>query len=455
MDRVLIVDDKESFRDMLKETLAGEEFEVVAVGDGKSAKVETGASRFDVALVDLRLPGKDGIHVLRDLKKEDATLPVIMMTAYGSVETAVKAMKEGAYDFVAKPFDTDHLIILIKRAIEEGKLVKENIYLKSEVRKKYSYRNLVGASEQMLKLYELIERISKSDSNILVEGETGTGKELVARSIHYASNRHSKKFIAVVCSALPEPLLESELFGHKRGSFTGAIRDERGLIEEADGGTIFLDEIGDAPLSVQAKLLRVLEEGEIRRVGDTQYRSVDVRVLCATNKRLPDEVKAGRFREDLFYRLNVIAICVPPLRERRKDIPLLAEHFLKLYSAKMKKRVLGFEKEAMEFLVRSDWPGNVRQLENVIERSVALGDADKILLKHLEGGMSEPELLSSLPGMPQENLKAAGAWGRRMAEKELISKALQEAGGNKSLVARRLEVSYKTLLAKVKEYGLG
>lgn len=455
MDRVLIVDDKESFRDMLKETLAGEEFEVVAVGDGKSAKVETGASRFDVALVDLRLPGKDGIHVLRDLKKEDATLPVIMMTAYGSVETAVKAMKEGAYDFIAKPFDTDHLIILIKRAIEEGKLVKENIYLKSEVRKKYSYRNLVGASEQMLKLYELIERISKSDSNILVEGETGTGKELVARSIHYASNRHSKKFIAVVCSALPEPLLESELFGHKRGSFTGAIRDERGLIEEADGGTIFLDEIGDAPLSVQAKLLRVLEEGEIRRVGDTQYRSVDVRVLCATNKRLVDEVKAGRFREDLFYRLNVIAISVPPLRERRKDIPLLAEHFLKLYSAKMKKRVLGFEKEAMEFLVRSDWPGNVRQLENVIERSVALGDTDKILLKHLEGGMSEPELLSSLAGMPQENLKAAGAWGRRMAEKELISKALQEAGGNKSLVARRLEVSYKTLLAKVREYGLG
>ncbi len=455
MDRVLIVDDKESFRDMLKETLAGEEFEVVAVGDGKSAKVETGASRFDVALVDLRLPGKDGIHVLRDLKKEDATLPVIMMTAYGSVETAVKAMKEGAYDFIAKPFDTDHLIILIKRAIEEGKLVKENIYLKSEVRKEYSYRNLVGASEQMLKLYELIERISKSDSNILVEGETGTGKELVARSIHYASNRHSKKFIAVVCSALPEPLLESELFGHKRGSFTGAIRDERGLIEEADGGTIFLDEIGDAPLSVQAKLLRVLEEGEIRRVGDTQYRSVDVRVLCATNKRLVDEVKAGRFREDLFYRLNVIAISVPPLRERRKDIPLLAEHFLKLYSAKMKKRVLGFEKEAMEFLVRSDWPGNVRQLENVIERSVALGDTDKILLKHLEGGMSEPELLSSLAGMPQENLKAAGAWGRRMAEKELISKALQEAGGNKSLVARRLEVSYKTLLAKVREYGLG
>ncbi|TET83220.1 sigma-54-dependent Fis family transcriptional regulator [candidate division TA06 bacterium] len=455
MDRVLIVDDKESFRDMLKETLAGEEFEVVAVGDGKSAKVETGASRFDIALVDLRLPGKDGIHVLRDLKKEDATLPVIMMTAYGSVETAVKAMKEGAYDFIAKPFDSDHLIILIKRAIEEGKLVKENIYLKSEVRKKYSYRNLVGTSEQMLKLYELIERISKSDSNILVEGETGTGKELVARSIHYASNRHSKKFIAVVCSALPEPLLESELFGHKRGSFTGAIRDERGLIEEADGGTIFLDEIGDAPLSVQAKLLRVLEEGEIRRVGDTQYRSVDVRVLCATNKRLADEVKAGRFREDLFYRLNVIAISVPPLRERRKDIPLLAEHFLKLYSTKMKKRVLGFEKEAMEFLVRSDWPGNVRQLENVIERSVALGDTDKILLKHLEGGMSEPELLSSLAGMPQENLKAAGAWGRRMAEKELISKALQEAGGNKSLVARRLEVSYKTLLAKVREYGLG
>ena len=454
MDRVLIVDDKESFRDMLKETLAGEEFEVVAVGDGKSAKVEIGASRFDIALVDLRLPGKDGIHVLRDLKKEDATLPVIMMTAYGSVETAVKAMKEGAYDFIAKPFDTDHLIILIKRAIDEGKLVKENIYLKSEVRKKYSYRNLVGTSEQMLKLYELIERISKSDSNILVEGETGTGKELVARSIHYASNRHSKKFIAVVCSALPEPLLESELFGHKRGSFTGAIRDERGLIEEADKGTIFLDEIADAPLPVQAKLLRVLEEGEIRRVGDTQYRSVDVRVICATNKRLANEVKAGRFREDLFYRLNVIAISIPALRERRKDIPLLAEHFLKLYTEKMKKKILGFEKEAMEFLVRGDWPGNVRQLENVIERSVALGDTDKILLEHLQGGMSEPELLSSLAGMPQENLKAAGAWGRSMAERELIGKALQEAGGNKSLVARRLKVSYKTLLAKVKEYGL-
>ncbi|MFQ5906431.1 MAG: sigma-54 interaction domain-containing protein, partial [bacterium] len=280
------------------------------------------------------------------------------------------------------------------------------------------------------------------------------GKELVARSVHYASNRAPRKFVAVVCSALPEPLLESELFGHKRGSFTGAVRDERGLLEEADGGTIFLDEIADAPLSVQAKLLRVLEEGEIRRVGDTQYRNVNVRVICATNRRLADEVRAGRFREDLFYRLNVITISIPPLRERRKDIPLLAEHFRKVYSSKMNKRILGFENDAMEFLITSDWPGNVRQLENVIERAVALTDSDRIQLKHLEGGTGEPEVLASFAGMPEENLKAAGAWGRRVAETAVIRKVLLDAGGNKSLAARRLKVSYKTLLAKIREYGL-
>lgn len=454
MSRVLIVDDKESFREMLEETLAGEKFDVVAVGDAESARKEVTSSRFDIALVDLKLPGADGIEVLKNLKEEDAILPVIVMTAYGSVETAVRAMKEGAYDFIAKPFDTEHLMLLMRRAIQESRLLKENIYLRSEVKEKYSYRNLVGASDQMLVLYEMIERVSTSDSNILIQGETGTGKELVARSVHYASNRAAKKFIAVVCSALPEPLLESELFGHKRGSFTGAIRDERGLLEEADGGTVFLDEIADAPLSVQAKLLRVLEEGEIRRVGDTQYRNVDVRVICATNRRLADEVKAGRFREDLFYRLNVITISVPPLRERRKDIPLLAEHFRKVYSSKMNKRILGFENEAMEFLISNDWPGNVRQLENVIERAVALADSDRIQLRQLEGGTGEPEVLASFAGMPEENLKAAGAWGRRVAETVVIRKVLQDAGGNKSLAARRLKVSYKTLLAKIREYGL-
>jgi DNA-binding NtrC family response regulator len=454
MSKVLIVDDKESFRDMLKETLLTEGFEVVAAEDAESAKEEGARMRFDLALVDLKLPGTDGIHVLKDLKRGDAALPVIVMTAYGNVETAVQAMKEGAYDFIAKPFDTEHLILLMKRAIEESKILRENIYLRSEVRGKYSYRNLVGGSEQMLELYEMIERISKSDSNILIQGETGTGKELVARSIHYASNRASGKFIAVVCSALPEPLLESELFGHKRGSFTGAFRDERGLIEEADGGTIFLDEIGDAPLSVQAKLLRVLEEGEIRRVGDTQYKKVDVRVICATNKRLSDEVKNGRFREDLFYRLNVITISIPPLRERKKDIPLLADHFLKLYSSKMDKKLLGFETEAMAYLVSNDWPGNVRQLENAIERAVALSDSDRIRLKELEGGTGEEQGFSSLASIPQQDLRAAGAWGKRMAESAVIRKALEESGGNKSRAARRLKVSYKTFLAKVKEYGL-
>jgi len=454
MSRVLIVDDKESFRDMLKETLLNEGFEVVAFGDAGSAMEEAARSRFELALVDLKLPGTDGISVLKDLRRGDAALPVIVMTAYGNVETAVQAMKEGAYDFISKPFDTEHLILLMRRAIEESKILRENIYLKSEIRGKYSYRNLVGASEQMLELYEMIERVSKSDSNILIQGETGTGKELVARSIHYASNRASSKFIAVVCSALPEPLLESELFGHKRGSFTGAFRDERGLVEEADGGTIFLDEIGDAPLSVQAKLLRVLEEGEIRRVGDTQYKTVDVRVICASNKRLSDEVKAGRFREDLFYRLNVITISIPPLRERKKDIPLLAEHFLKVYSSKMGKRLVGFETEAMEFLVSNDWPGNVRQLENSIERAVALSESDRIKLKEIEGGATEREGFGSLAGMPEQNLKDAGAWGRRVAETALIRRALQESGGNKSMAARRLKVSYKTFLAKVKEYGL-
>jgi two-component system response regulator AtoC len=454
MSRVLIVDDKESFRDMLTETLIAEHFEVSAVGEAASAMREVSKTRFDIALVDLKLPGVDGMQVLRDLKREDATLPVIMMTAYGNIETAVEAMKEGAYDFITKPFDTEHLILLMKRAVEESRLLKENIYLRSEVKGKYSYRNLVGASEQMIELYEMIERVSKSDSNVLIQGETGTGKELVARSIHYASSRAPKKFVAVVCSALPEQLLESELFGHKRGSFTGAVRDERGLLEEADGGTIFLDEIADAPLSVQAKLLRVLEEGEIRRVGDTQYRKVDVRVICATNKRLSDEVRAGRFREDLFYRLNVITIPIPPLRERRKDIPLLAEHFLKLYSSKMSKRLLGFGEGALESLVNNDWPGNVRQLENAIERAVALSESDRIVLEDLEGGMGEPELLSSLAGMPEDDLKVAGAWGRMMAEKTMIRRALQESEGNKSSAARRLKVSYKTLLAKVKEYGL-
>ena len=389
-DRILIVDDDDSLRESLQLVLSTEGYEVVCATDGPSALRQASESPVDLILCDLRMPGMDGMELVPQLARRLPGATIIMMSAYGSVDLAIEAMKRGAYDYIAKPFQPSEMLLTIRKARERERLRRANQLLRREVQRAVGDRPIVATSAEMIEVLEVMERAAAFKSTVLLTGESGTGKEVLARAIHAQSPRRNEAFVAINCAAIPETLLESEFFGHARGAFTGADRARRGLFAEADGGTLFLDEVGEIPTSLQAKLLRVLQEEEIQPLGENKPRAVDVRVIAATARDLEAEVAAGRFREDLYYRINVVRLQVPPLRERPKDIPLLLDHFLARYREDLGKPVHGIADAALERMVSYRWPGNVRELENVIERAMILADGDRITLRELPENVVSP-----------------------------------------------------------------
>jgi len=408
-----------------------------------------------LVLTDLKLPKKDGFEVLKAVKEDNPLLPVIVMTAFGTIETAVRAVKQGAYDFLTKPFDMDHLLVLIKRALDTTRVATENILLRSELSDKLGFPKIIGKSIQLQEISEKIQKVAATNATVLIQGESGTGKELFARAIHYLSPRKERPFLAINSAAIPHELLESELFGYERGAFTGADARKLGKLELADKGTVFLDEIGDMDLTLQSKLLRVLQEQVIERIGGSGKQiKIDVRIVAATNKDLQKAVDARLFREDLFYRLNVFPITIPPLRERRDDIPALAASFLNKYSAEVRKGPLGISDEAMDILMKAPWRGNVRELENVVERAVIYAEGG--VIRACDLGISESSILEALAehvpidGPLHEIAQAA----TRIAESRRIRQVLKQTNGNKTRAAEVLQVSYKTLLTKIKDYQL-
>jgi len=461
-DRILVVDDEESMRDVLKRLLSAEGYHVSQAENGKKALALLARERFDYLLCDIRMPVMGGIEFLREITSRGIPGTVIMMSAFGSVETAVEAMKLGAYDYISKPFMSDEILLTLRKARERESLRRENEALREEVEKSFRPEMLLYASRSMDDIVRMVEKVKDYDTTALVTGESGTGKELVARMLHYGGRRKDRPFVAINCGAIPETLLESELFGHRKGAFTEAKSDRAGLIEEANGGTLFLDEIGELPLTLQTKLLRFLQEGELRRLGDTEVRKVNVRIVAATARDLEQEVSAGTFREDLYYRLNVIRIHVPPLRERREDVPLLAEHFLAGFRRKFRKGEMRFSSEAMEILAGHDWRGNVRELENVIERCVLLGGEGEISRDQLvsiweEGAAGDrvadhsPRVVIRVP-VPLANPDLKNAV--KEMERQLIRLALERTGGSRPKAAELLGISHPALLYKAKEYGI-
>ncbi len=447
---ILIIEDRASMAGMLKEAIEAGGFKVVTAKDGTEGMSLLQGERFDLVLTDLKLPGRDGIGILGAVKEESPLTPVIIMTAYGTIETAVSAMKKGAYDFITKPFDIDHLLILIKRALENRRLITENLLLREEFSSRLGLPTIIGKSENIREVARNIRKVAPTKTTVLILGESGTGKELFARAVHHLSPRRDYPFVPINCAAIPHGLLESELFGYEKGAFTGAEQRKLGKFELAEKGTVFLDEVGELDPSLQVKLLRALQEGEIERIGGAKAVKTDVRVVAASNKDLARAVAEKKFREDLYYRLNVFPIMIPPLRERKDDIPLLAEYFLKKYSAELKTGEKQFSPSASAMLANNGWKGNVRELENAIERAIILCEGRTILPEHVSSG-------------PQTDMTAEGGAGGladtakgavRAAETERIKTALREAGGNKTKAAGMLKVSYKTLLTKIKDYGI-
>jgi two-component system response regulator AtoC len=452
-DRILVVDDDAALRDSLALLLAAEGYEVVAAADAQAALacLETPV---DVVLCDVRMPGMDGLELLPELIRRLPGAPVLMMSAYGSGDLAVEALKRGAFDYLAKPFQPSEVLLAIRKARERERLRRANVLLQRDVNRAVGDRPIVAASPGMIDLLELLERAAEYKATVLLTGESGTGKEVLARAIHAQSGRRHQAFVAVNCGAIPEALLESELFGHARGAFTGADRARRGLFVEADGGTLFLDEIGEMPPALQVKLLRVLQEEEVRPIGEAKPRSVDVRVIAATSRDLEREVAAGRFREDLFYRLDVFRVRVPPLRERREDVPLLVDHFIVRFRETLGRPVRTIADDALERLLAHDWPGNVRELENVVERAMILADGDRITLRELPQGIGERAAApAEARGGAASDFSMRRA--RRRFESDLIRRALEATGGNRTRAAKLLEISYRALLYKIKEHGLG
>ncbi len=453
--RILIIDDEESFRHMLSIILNKEGYEVETAPNGEEALQKLLSFSFDQVLCDIRMPNMDGMEFLKEVKRLGIETTIIMMSAYGTIDIAIEAMKLGAYDYISKPFKPDEIILTLRKAEEREQLRKENRLLRKEIQKEYGLDNIISKNEKMLKIFDTIKKVAPYKSTILITGESGTGKELVARALHFNSNRAGNPFIAVNCGAIPENLLESELFGHAKGAFTDAIRMKKGLFEEADGGTLFLDEIGELPPQLQVKLLRVLQEGEIRRIGESKPIKVDVRIVAATVKDLAKEVSEGRFRDDLYYRLNVLHIHIPPLRERKEDIPQLVNHFIKKYSESINKNVTGIDSKALNALMNYKWYGNVRELENTIERAVVLADGDTIELGHLPIEIQEYKEevnISVTEELEDEDYSIKKA--TKILESNLIKKALKKAKGNHTQAAKILEISHRALLYKIKEYGI-
>jgi DNA-binding NtrC family response regulator len=453
METILVVEDKESMAQMLKDTLESEGYNVIFAKNGADGIRYLKEKRIDLVLTDLKLPEKDGMEVLRTSKEENQLMPVIVMTAFGSVETAVKAMKEGAFDFITKPFDIDHLLMLIKRALETQRVLTENILLKDEFASKVGLPRIIGKSGKITEVAQLVQKVAPTKTTVLLLGESGTGKELFARALHNLSHRRNYPFVPINCAAIPKNLLESELFGHEKGAFTGADAKKLGKFELADGGTIFLDEVGDMDLSLQSKLLRAIEESEIERIGGVKTIKVDVRIVAASNRDLEKAVEDKSFREDLYYRLNVFPVEIPPLRERKEDIPLLVEYFINKYCLEVKTTQKDISKDALNVLMNYHWKGNVRELENTIERAIILCDGDSITPEHI--GLPQRSAADSAGKLLSEgSLEDVAKRALKIAETQRIVEALGKTRGNKSKAAEILRVSYKTLLSKIKEYGI-
>jgi two-component system response regulator AtoC len=449
--RVLVVDDEENLRLVLRTLLRRHGYEVETAESGEDALGLVDSFGPDVVLTDVRMPKMGGLDLLTTLKAKGNEATVIVMSAYGNMDQALEAMKAGAYDYVQKPFKPDEIVLALRKAEERELLRRENRALRDEIRKEHRFDDILAKSQKMLDIFRTISKIAEYKTTVLVAGESGVGKELVARAIHHRSTRRGGPFVAVNCGAIPENLLESELFGHKKGAFTDAVQDRRGLFEEADSGSLFLDEIGELPLSLQVKLLRVLEEEKIRRVGDVRDIKIDVRIITATHRDLLAETKAGRFREDLFYRLNVLPILVPPLRDRREDIPLLIDHFVARNNVRLGTSIRGLDTESRRLLFEYPWPGNVRELENTIERAMVLAEGDQIVAPDL------PERLREARDPVQTQL-ASGELSvkktMRIVEEILIRRALQRTKGNRTRAAEVLEISHRALLYKIKDYQI-
>jgi DNA-binding NtrC family response regulator len=445
---VLVVDDEKSQRDIVKTILKSADYDVETAANGQQAGELYRTGNFDVVLTDLKLPDTDGLSIVDQMFQIQPLGCLIIMTAHGSIDSAVEAMKKGAFDYLTKPLDRDQILIVLKRAFEKVQLLKENRLLHQQLEERFSLDNIIGHHNKMQELFQIIKKISTSDVTVLICGESGTGKELIARAIHFNSQRKHKPFMAINCAAIPEPLIDSELFGYEKGAFTGAAIRRIGLFEATDKGTLFLDEIGDLSLALQAKLLRTLQEREVRRLGGREQIKIDVRVIAATNKQLEAEIRNGNFREDLFYRLNVMAIQVPPLRERSTDIPALVEHFIQKYTSKVVKSVKEISHEAMRFLMEYSWPGNVRQLESVIERVILLCETDRIELVDLPSEIKTGPV--PITGFDFQ-LPTVG-FSLEEFERELIIRTMEKNEWVIAKAAKQLGLSYKTLQYRLDKF---
>ena len=448
---VLVVDDEPGMREFLEIMLTKEGYEVSIASNGEEAIEKIGKESFDLAIVDIQMPGINGIEVLRNTREKNYNTTIIMITAFASHESAIEAMKLGAYDYITKPFKIDEIKLVIKKSLDKNVLEKENTRLKKELDTKYGFENFIGSSNSIQQVFSLINRVSKLNVNVLISGESGTGKELVARAVHYSGSRKDGPFIPVNCGAIPETLIESEFFGHAKGAFTGATRDKKGLFEEANGGTIFLDEIGDLPIHLQVKLLRVLEEKKVRPLGKTESVSIDVRIISATNKNLEQEIMDNKFREDLFYRLNVIKVAMPPLRERKDDIPMLALHFLHKFATEMDKKITGISNEALEELEKYHYPGNIRELENIIARCVALETNEIIKKDSLPKLNTEGDYIDLTDTL---NAKDSIDLVLGDVEKQIIENALKSSRGNKSETAKMLGITLRSLRYRLAKHRI-
>ncbi|MDH4204184.1 MAG: sigma-54 dependent transcriptional regulator [Desulfobacteraceae bacterium] len=452
--RLLIIDDEENMRHMLSSMLKKSGYRVYTASNGSEALDMVDQTLYDFILCDLKMPDMSGMEFFEAARDKLWASTVIMMSAYGSIDTAVEAMKKGAYDFISKPFKLDEVLLTLKKAEERESLKRENRWLKERIRKiqdDYHFGNMVAKSKGMEAVFKIAEKVAQYDTTVLICGASGTGKELIAQGIHFAGKRAKNPLVPVNCGGIPENLLESELFGYKRGAFTGADSDRKGLFEEADRGTIFLDEIGELPLSLQVKLLRVLQENEIRPVGDSKTKKIDVRVIAATSKNLEDEAKNGTFREDLFFRLNVMPIQLPPLKDRPEDIPILSQHFINRFNISLEKNIKGITPAAMSILLKYHWPGNVRELGNVIERAAVLAEETILVPENFPLDLGESQEREKVEDFfDGHSLKAA----QKILEKRLITKALEATNGNRTKAARILEISHPSLLSKIKAYDI-
>ncbi|MBN1972919.1 MAG: sigma-54-dependent Fis family transcriptional regulator [Sedimentisphaerales bacterium] len=446
---ILVIDDEESMRDSCLQTLSRKGYNVETAGNGIKGLEMLKEKSYDLVILDLKMPGLNGLEVLKIIKQDNPDIVVVVITGHATVESAVEAMKQGAYDFIPKPFTPESLRMIVQRALSTRELALENLLLRTELKLGLGQEVIIGSEDSMKSVEQLVRKVGPTDTTVLITGESGTGKEVIARAIHRCSSRNDKSFVAVDCSSLVESLFESELFGHVKGSFTGAVETKYGRFELANGGTLFFDEIGNVSLSIQSKLLRVLQEREIIKVGSSQVVKVDVRIIAATNKDLVQSVKDGTFREDLFYRLSVVPITIPPLRERKGDIPLLTKHFLEKYNKKRGKNIKGISDEAMHALVEYDWPGNVRELENAIERAVVLTEHETIEPADLLYYGLTIDPVSEIQGNSEDKV-------RRLVdmEKEHIIKALKQFNGHRGNTAESLGIDRKTLRLKMKAYGI-